>query len=175
MDISSPLFALFALLADRVRLKPNATAVVYRDQEVSYAALATGALKLAHVLEAQGVTSGKRIGFAFNSSPLALMLLFALARLGVCVIPLSLGREEASRIEIARKFGVDMLVLDSEEAQMPGWPALQIHSVSISSQDVEQTKQLLQKQDASAYQAVTELPWFVVLSSGSTACPKALR
>jgi acyl-coenzyme A synthetase/AMP-(fatty) acid ligase len=165
---------LFSLLAERVRKKPDACAVVYRNQAISYLALATGALKLVQALQAQGIKPGTKVGLSFNASPMALMLLFALARLGACVIPLSLGRDEASRAEIAQKFGVNVLIAENAQARLAGVPSLEIHSVSISTLEMQQTQDLLQQTGASAYEALASMPWFVVLSSGSTGVPKGV-
>ncbi len=171
MQSSRPLFA---LLAQRVRTKPHDCAVVYRNEDISYLALATGALKLVDALQAQGIGPGRKVGLAFASSPLALMLLFALARLGACVVPLSLGRDLAARAQIAQKFGVDLLIVENKDAHMPGWPLLQIDRVSIFPNDLRQTERLLAQDEAASYHALADMPWFVVLSSGSTGVPKGV-
>lgn len=165
---------LFALIADQARARPNEVAVVHGAQRISFLALATGSMKLAQALNEQGVMQGMRVGLSMQSSSMALMTLFALALRGACAVPLSLGRSAENRREIAAKYQVQWVLTDVPEGKLQGFSALELHSLQISSQDMNSTALLLSQPQTQHYGHLATQEWFVVLSSGSTGVPKGV-
>jgi fatty-acyl-CoA synthase len=76
-------------LADRARTTPDRVAIRYLDTEVTYAALDRRATRLAAGLAARGLRRGDRLATVTSTSPDHVATLFACARLGVTLQPVS--------------------------------------------------------------------------------------
>jgi acyl-coenzyme A synthetase/AMP-(fatty) acid ligase len=165
---------LFGLIADQARLRPETVAVVQGSQQISFLALAAGSMKLANALKQQGVAQGMRVGLSMQSSPMALMSLLAMALLGACAVPLSLGRSPQNRAEIAAKYQVSVVLTDIAAGKLQGYSSLELTSIQVSPQDLASTQQQLAQSTSEQYQHLASQEWFVVLSSGSTGVPKGV-
>jgi acyl-CoA synthetase (AMP-forming)/AMP-acid ligase II len=122
---------------------PHATAVVFRDQSVSYLTL----------------------GITMAPSPVFLATVFALAALGACVVPLSTARSLEQRAQIAHKFNISLLMVDDATQALVGWPHMAIDNINIAQHDIDTFAAASHRQSADD---LADLPWFVVLSSGTT-------
>jgi acyl-coenzyme A synthetase/AMP-(fatty) acid ligase len=165
---------LFALIAHQARIRPQAIAVVHGEQRISYLALAAGSMKLSRSLADAGIRSGDRVGVAFHSSAMAIMALFALALLGTCAVPLSWGRPPQARAAIAKRFAVQCTLADQAGAEVEGIQSLVLQRISVGQQDLQQTQSLLAESRPEQYAGQHKMPWFIVLSSGSTGVPKGI-
>ena len=76
-------------LADRARTTPGRVAIRFLDAEVTYAALDRGATRVAAGLAERGVRRGSRVGTLTANSPDHVVALFACARLGAILQPIS--------------------------------------------------------------------------------------
>jgi fatty-acyl-CoA synthase len=76
-------------LADRERNTPGRTAVVFEGRRISYAELAQRAARMAAALAGRGIGRGDRVATLTANSPDHVALLFACARLGAALQPLS--------------------------------------------------------------------------------------
>ncbi|NJM44699.1 MAG: AMP-binding protein, partial [Brachymonas sp.] len=102
------------------------------------------------------------------------MALFALALLGACAVPLSWSRPKQSRVSIAQKFSVQRTLADREGAEIEGLEALILRGLELSQDDIQQTQALLSQSSPEQYASQHAMPWFIVLSSGSTGVPKGI-
>lgn len=76
------------LIAAQAVATPDATALIYRDTYLSYRSLESRASALAHMLMAQGVTSGQRIGIGLERSPAFFIAMLAILKVGGTYVPL---------------------------------------------------------------------------------------
>jgi fatty-acyl-CoA synthase len=76
-------------LADRVRNTPSRVAIDYAGRAVTYAELAAGADAFAAAFAEAGLRRGDRVATLTGNSPEHVMVLFACARLGLILLPLS--------------------------------------------------------------------------------------
>ncbi len=67
---------------------PDATALIYRDQEFSYAKVNEQANQLAHFLSKKGVQSGSLVGVSLDRSPELTIALLAVLKTGASYVPL---------------------------------------------------------------------------------------
>ncbi|WP_162524173.1 non-ribosomal peptide synthetase [Photorhabdus khanii] len=76
------------LFEQQVATHPEATALVFYSETLSYAELNCRANQLAHFLIAQGVVPDSRVAICVERSPLAIISLLAILKAGGCYVPL---------------------------------------------------------------------------------------
>jgi len=76
-------------LSRRAQLNPDATALIFREEQWTYAQLNQLTNQLAHGLHALGVNPGDRVGFLGLNHPRFLFTLFAAAKLDAIFVPLN--------------------------------------------------------------------------------------
>ncbi|WP_338011102.1 amino acid adenylation domain-containing protein [Photorhabdus temperata] len=78
------------LFEQQAELAPQATALEYQEQILSYAELNSRANRLAHQLIAQGVTPDQRVAICVERSPAMVVALLAVLKAGGAYVPLDL-------------------------------------------------------------------------------------
>ena len=87
-------------IAEWARRTPDAVAIRFEDQAITYAALEQRVARLAGALGGRGaVAEGDRVAYLGHNAPELLDLLFACARLGAILVPLS-ARMPAPELEV---------------------------------------------------------------------------
>jgi len=76
------------LIEKQVKLTPNAVAVVFEEQELTYEQLNQSANRLAHYLKKQGITSEATIGICVESSLEMIIGLLGILKAGCAYVPL---------------------------------------------------------------------------------------
>ncbi len=87
-------------LDERARRSPDATAIVWRDETISYIQLEHRAARLAADLAGCGVQRGDVVAALFDNGPQLPVLLWALHSLGAALLPLNLRQ---TQIELAQQ------------------------------------------------------------------------
>jgi fatty-acyl-CoA synthase len=77
------------IVTDRARNTPRRVAIDYDGRLVTYGELAEGADRFAAVFDEAGLTRGDRVATLTGNTPEHVMVLFACARLGLILLPLS--------------------------------------------------------------------------------------
>src|ERR1700722_2812292 len=121
----------FSLAADPFRVHaqndPGADAVIEEHRTLSRAELSQLADRIAHVLTAAGITSGRRVAWMMANRAEVIALAVAVQRLGAVFVPIgyrSTPREVAGMLEVARP---DVVVCDrGTEAKLSEAPAVQV-------------------------------------------------
>ncbi len=156
---------LAAFIERGLQLDPEATAVAFGDQRLSYRELDRASLSLAAHLQSQGFASGSRIGLCLPRSPDLIIALLATIRSGATYVPLDPTYPEERigyQIEDASLsliVGTTQTLTVRRTAQVPclamdeGWP------------DMRATDRLATDVAAPAY---------LIYTSGSTGRPKGV-
>ncbi|SEM55533.1 non-ribosomal peptide synthase domain TIGR01720/amino acid adenylation domain-containing protein, partial [Variovorax sp. YR750] len=124
-------------------LRPEATALIFGDELLSYAELNARANRLAHRLVAMGVKPETRVGLAVKRSADMVVALLAIAKSGGAYVPLDptypadrlaymvedsgialllTNSEAGQRIEAPRRLALDTLDLGAQPSHDPGVP-----------------------------------------------------
>ncbi|WP_235191071.1 non-ribosomal peptide synthetase [Amycolatopsis rifamycinica] len=135
-DLAAPLATLPELFAARVREAPDAVALVFEDEELTYAELDVRANRLAHALVGRGAGPERVVALAVPRSPEMIVAELAVLKAGAAYLPLDQDYP-AERLafmvadarpvcvvttgELAGRFDGDVLLLD--ELDTDGEPA----------------------------------------------------
>ncbi|HEU0053586.1 MAG TPA: condensation domain-containing protein, partial [Longimicrobium sp.] len=98
------------LFEARVERAPGATAVLYREQRLTYAELNAAANRLARRLRAAGVGPERRVGVMLERSPELVMALLAVLKAGGVYLPLDPALPAARRAALLADAGAAVLV-----------------------------------------------------------------
>lgn len=149
-------------------LKPNATAVMFRDESLSYQRLDEVSSQLAHFLDNKGVSKGDCVGLCVERSQNMLVALLGILKLGASYVPLDPDFPAERLIYMVNDSGLQHLVtqkslsvnlpnveyvyfLDDVVSQLSGFPA------TIPKVEIEK-----------------DTPAYIIYTSGSTGKPKGV-
>src|SRR5208282_1743813 len=103
-------YLLHQFLTASARRSPEKTAVVFRDQNLSYGMLDAMTNQLARVLRARGVGHGNRVGIYVSKSIASVVSVFAILKTGACYVPLDPGAPAKRLAYIVRDSGMTTLL-----------------------------------------------------------------
>ncbi len=190
----SPDLPVASILEHHAKEDPDAEFLLYRDQALTYGQVDDEARALAAALSNMGVEPGDRVAIILPGCPEFIVSLFALARLGVVLVPMNPRLPEAElrymlrhseavcAITVENLHGVDYLQLF--EDLLPRLPELQ-YLVTVGEEDLWYDDRIYQFEDLvsagtgrSIDAEVTEDPdglFAIVYTSGTTGKPKGVE
>ncbi|MFE5791334.1 amino acid adenylation domain-containing protein [Streptomyces sp. NPDC056503] len=116
--------SIVALFAEQAAARPEAVAVRSEGEAVTYRELHERAEKLAGVLYALGVRAGSRVAFTLDKSPLVLVAILAILRVGAVYVPVDRAVPANRRDFLLADSGAGLLLAEGEEAVVGGVPVL---------------------------------------------------
>lgn len=109
-------------VARRAAEAPDALAFITPDGMMTYRALSYAVLALSASLGQRGVAAGQRIGVSMGQSPMHVLALVALARLGAVAVPVHPALTGEQRLAVARRMQVVAVVGELESFKLDGMP-----------------------------------------------------
>ena len=110
------------LMLRRAKLNPERRALVFEDQETSYAQLADRVRRQASLFRQCGVCVGDRVGYLGVNQPALLETMFAAQALGAIFVPLNFRLTAEELTFIINDAGIHTLVVD-DSLRPVGWMA----------------------------------------------------
>lgn len=155
---------------------PDKAAIVFAEQTISYAALASASVQMAHVLKAKGIGEGDRVCLLSGNCPEYLVLYHAVMRCGAALFPIN---SDLAASEIAYILGhAEPALVVSDAASSSKIKAAQAQSsFQVPHEELEQlAAQSAQVPTTSAElhpRKPTDLA-LVIYTSGTTSAPKGV-
>uniref|UniRef100_UPI0036DF35FD amino acid adenylation domain-containing protein n=1 Tax=Photorhabdus sp. RM322S TaxID=3342825 RepID=UPI0036DF35FD len=115
---------LHQLFEQQVEITPNATALMYQQQTLSYAELNACANRLAHQLMALGVTPGQRVVIGVARSPAMVVALLAVLKAGGAYVPLDPAYPSERLVYILNDTAPSVVLVDAAGRAALGEEAL---------------------------------------------------
>jgi amino acid adenylation domain-containing protein len=156
------------LFETQARAMPDALAVAWADQEVSYAELNRRANRVAHHLLRLGIRPGARVGVLMDRTPAMVAAFLGILKAGAAYVPLD-PRNPPARLEsMLRASGAGALVTDRAHAgrlASAGLLEIPIESVPAAPGTMEDPAITIHPDDVAC----------VIFTSGSTGGPKGVE
>jgi long-chain acyl-CoA synthetase len=108
------------LLYAQADARPDATAVVYRDERLSFADLVERIERLASGLAAQGIGAGDSVGIVLRDDPWFVASFHAIAALGARIVPANPAFKQAELDHWFRSTGCKAVISDERTAGVVG-------------------------------------------------------
>jgi amino acid adenylation domain-containing protein len=153
----------------QVQHAPNRTALIFENQELTYAQLNARANQLAHYLSSLGARPGKFVGIFMERSVEMIVAVLGVLKSGAACIPLDSVYPKERLTFMLEDSGAPVVV--SQQAQAATLPVSGARLVCLDSE-----WQAISKEPENAPQvAVTPEDWmYVIYTSGSTGRPKGV-
>ena len=187
-------FTLPQLLEQQVAKTPQAIAVIYENQQITYAELDQRANQVAHFLAAKGIGKGVPVGLLLDRSIEMVIAIWGLLKAGGSYVPLDTALPESRFAHIAEETGIPLLLTNRNLAgRLPShvsamtWEDAQPHidresTAAIASPDgrpednrpEDNRPEDNRPEDNAAGDAGPEDVAYIVYTSGSTGKPKGV-
>ena len=165
--------AFHQLFEDQVERTPDAIALCYVDQQLTYRELNQQANQLAHYLQSLGVTSEQLVGVCLPRTPRLLVSLLAILKAGGAYVPLDPSYPPERLAFMMQDSQLDVLLTQSET-----WAQLELSSDQTPPNRVEldtQASAIAQQPTTNLGHTVTlDQLAYVIYTSGSTGKPKGV-
>jgi len=152
--------------AHHARAVPDRPAIVHGDKVLLYRDLDPLVSRIAAHLRAQGLAHGEVAGVALKDSVEHLLILAALARAGIVILPLDWRWTPAEQERVVTHFGASRVLVEAGRPQPAGVPCSVIDAAWMAAAARESAGQHFSDDD---------LPLLMSLSSGTTGRPKGPR
>ncbi|MGY2876439.1 fatty-acyl-CoA synthase [Marmoricola sp. URHA0025 HA25] len=179
-----------AAVAWHARVRPDATAVIYRGGDLSYAQLDDKSARFAAVLAEAGVGSGDRVGYLGMNSTSFLVTMLASFRLGAIYVPVNFRLAGPELSTVLERSGAQVLVCEEGhrglvDSLSPAPPALKRYLLVDDDREVpaaepggvwETWTGLIQavEPQASIVKRDQDDPAVLMFTSGTTGLPKGV-
>ncbi|MFL5385853.1 MAG: amino acid adenylation domain-containing protein [Longimicrobiaceae bacterium] len=154
------------LFEAQARRTPDATAIVFRDERLSYAELDARANRLARWLVRRGVGPDVRVGFCMERAPEMAVVLLGILKAGGAYVPLDPGYPPERLALMVREIGAPLLL--AQDSLLDRLPA-DSGAVSI---DTVWPEAAWEPGTAPGVAVTPEHLAYVIYTSGSTGTPK---
>jgi len=168
-DAPYPLTCIHKLFEEQVQRTPNAVAITFREQELTYSDLNRRANRLAHYLAKQGVTIETLVGIYMDRSLEMMVALLGVLKTGGAYVPLDPAYPKDRIALIAQDAGVEFLL--TQESLASGMSL----SAKIIRLDSDWTAIAEQRAEDPANDVGPENLAYVLYTSGSTGRPKGVE
>lgn len=162
---------LIALLKEQAKLAPDATALVYRQQEISYAELDRLSTCLARQLTQTGLTVGSRVGINMPRSLEAVIGILAVLKIAGAYVPLDPGYPAHRLSYMVEDANIELVLTAAGQKEMPLDHDRKKLIVDIAALAREQSACEPLLQVHSQAESVT----YITYTSGSTGKPKGVK
>ncbi|WP_409420634.1 amino acid adenylation domain-containing protein [Pseudaeromonas sp. ZJS20] len=166
-----PPVSLSQLFEAQVSRTPDAEALVYEDQRLSYRQLNEAINRLAHLLLAQGVTAGDRVAVALPRSLELVISLHAIHKCGAAYLPLDPDYPPARLQDMLSRSAPRLLI---QFARQPVLPEADTPQLRLGDPAVEQALAMAPSHNPAPAPEAGQLPAYVIYTSGSTGRPKGV-
>lgn len=158
------------LFERQVNLAPDTTALLFRDQRLSYRELNSQANKLAHHLRAFGVGPGALVGICIERSPAMMVGLLGILKAGAAYVPLDPAFPEERLVYMLEDAKIKVLV--STRSAADGLPTRGVHMVLL-----DEEWPTIARQPATTPPVVVGAAdlAYVIYTSGSSGKPKGVE
>ncbi|MET0398498.1 MAG: amino acid adenylation domain-containing protein, partial [Longimicrobiaceae bacterium] len=146
---------------------PQATALVFRGEEVTYAALDRRAELLARALRRRGVAAESRVGVCVERSVEMVVALLGVLKAGGAYVPIDPGYPADRITYMLEDSGVDVLLTQARLA-----PSLPPHGAAVVRLDADWAGIAAEPADAPEVEVSPDGLAYVIYTSGSTGRPK---
>ncbi|AMA46430.1 hypothetical protein APT63_12830 [Pseudomonas sp. 22-AL-CL-001] len=155
-------------IAAQAARRPEAPAVVFEGQTLSFAALERQANRLAHRLLAEGVGAEIRVGVALPRGPGMIVALLAVLKAGGAYVPLDASHPRERLAYLMQDSGIALLLTDTTlQARLPLPATLGV--LALDRLDLS-----AQAESAPDVQIPAQSLAYVIYTSGSTGTPKGV-
>lgn len=170
------------MLASRAATDPDAVAVRFRGESMSYAALDAAAYRVARLLLDLGIGRGDRVAAMLPNCPEMLWFDFACFRIGAVAVPVNTRYRRAEASYVLRHSGARLLLVDAEflpvvdglQAQLPALDQLLVRGGDrVSERDFNRLLATVEPAPLGDAPAADD-PAVIFYTSGSTAQPKGV-
>jgi amino acid adenylation domain-containing protein len=153
------------LVRAQVHERPDAIALVFQRQRLSYAELDERANRAAHALQAAGVGAGDRVGVCLKRSLDLVVMLLAVLKAGAAYVPMDAGYPADRLAYTAADAGLPLVITDPERfPQLPGVRLLA----------PEELQSAAWPATVPVLHGGPDDPAYVIYTSGSTGRPKGV-
>ena len=168
-EAACPQLCAHQIFEAQVQHAPNRTALIFENQELTYAQLNARANQLAHYLSSLGARPGKFVGIFMERSVEMIVAVLGILKSGAACIPLDSAYPKERLAFMLEDSGAPVVI--SQQAQAVTLPASGTRLVCLDSE-----WQAISKEPENAPQAaVTPEDWmYVIYTSGSTGRPKGV-
>ncbi|MGJ5203811.1 non-ribosomal peptide synthase/polyketide synthase [Bradyrhizobium sp. HKCCYLR20261] len=160
-----PFVPVHRMFARHAKDAPEATALVFGDETISYEQLDRRANAIARHLMAHGVRPGDLVGIAMPRSPDLIAALLAVLKCGAAYLPLDPDHPPARRAATVRDAGVAVVVVRGD-ADMPAMAAARVVDLALLPADAGGSDPAVEVHPQSVA--------YVIYTSGSTGMPKGV-
>ncbi|MEH1813016.1 MAG: amino acid adenylation domain-containing protein [Nostoc sp.] len=157
------------LFEEQVEKTPNAVAVVYEDESLTYQQLNLRANQLAHSLQTLGVGAEVLVGICVERSPLMLVGLLGILKAGGAYVPLDPAYPQERLAFMLEDAQVSMLLTQENLV-----PTLPLHKARVVCLDSDRANFSTSKENL-PHTVTTDNLAYVIYTSGSTGRPKGVQ
>ncbi|MHC2831689.1 amino acid adenylation domain-containing protein [Bacillus sp. F9_6S_D1_P_5] len=161
-------FTIHQLFEKQAERTPEAVAVVYEDQKLTYQELNEKANQLAHYLQKRGIGPDSLVGLCVERSPEMIVGLFGILKAGGAYVPLDPTYPQKRLRYIVEDAGIQVLV--TKETLL----GLFSEEIEVICLDQDQEKISLENSTSPDSKVTAENLAYVIYTSGSTGNPKGV-
>ncbi|GLV72718.1 hypothetical protein Shyhy02_07210 [Streptomyces hygroscopicus subsp. hygroscopicus] len=151
-------------LTEQARLRPEATALAFGGQTLTYAELEAESNRLARLLMAEGVAPGTLVGLYAHRSVRQIVAMLAVLKAGGAFLPLDPQHPAERTAEMLLEAGCPVVLSDAPLTVPAGAVPLRLDTLDLSGQDAAELDPVTGRDDLI----------YVIYTSGSTGRPKGI-